>query len=379
VTPTLPYVHADKHAISVTMAYGVERVVFGTDGGIFVSEDGGASFDSSKNNGIVALLAQTIISTPNREDSALIGLQDTGSRARIGHSQIWNQVLGGDGEGAGWSQANNAVTLASSEYMGITRQPGLPSNTGDPNNWLDATNGIDFDHADCFPFFTPIATPTAAADPTGLVFYTVTGSRLYKTTDGAATWNQVVQFGSVASPTCYIRLRWNTIGLHPTNPNAIALGGAGGRVLISTNGGANWKIVQLNGVGLGYASYTSSPAWSSTGALYVASESVVVGATRVVKTLDNGATWTRADTGLPDVAVNVVAVDPHDASGLTVYAGTSIGVYVTRDGGASWKLFGAGLPNVSVVGLYVSPTDDFMRIATFGRGVWEIDLDGDRH
>jgi hypothetical protein len=56
-----------------------------------------------------------------------------------------------------------------------------------------------------------------------------------------------------------------------------------------------------------------------------------------------------------------------------VYAGTDLGVYVTHDGGANWALFGAGLPVVRVQGLYLSPTDDFLRVATYGRGVWEID------
>jgi photosystem II stability/assembly factor-like uncharacterized protein len=172
-----------------------------------------------------------------------------------------------------------------------------------------------------------------------------------------------------------IRLRWNTIGLHPTDPNLLALGGASGRVLISTNGGTAWSTVLLNTLVPGYSSFTSSPAWTRNGILYVASESTTIGAIRLVKSLDKGVTWARADSGLPDVAVNAIAVDPRDASGKTVYAGTYIGVYVTRDGGATWKLFGAGLPNVSVVGLYVSPTEDFMRVATFGRGVWEIDLD----
>jgi photosystem II stability/assembly factor-like uncharacterized protein len=349
--------------------------VFGTDGGVFVSQDGGKSFDSDKNTGIVALLAQTIASTPQRESSAITGLQDTGSRARIGRSTTWNQVLGGDGEGAGWSQANNAVTLASSQFLGIARQPGLPANTGDPNDWLDATSGLDFDNPDCFPFFTAIATPTAAADPTGLVFYTVTGSHLYKTANGGASWSSLVQFGTVDSPQCLIRLRWNVIGLHPTNPQWIALAGASGRVLVSLNGGASWTLKNLNTAVPGYASSNSSPVWSKSGVLYMASESPVPGAIRLVKSLDQGNTWARADSGLPDVAINAIAIDPRDANGQIVYAGTSIGVYWTKDGGATWTLFGAGLPNVSVIGLYVSPTDEFMRIATFGRGVWEIDLE----
>jgi hypothetical protein len=373
--PNLPYAHADNHGAHIGFEGGRERIIFGTDGGVFVSYDGAQSFDSGKNQGIVSLLTQTIIGTPRREDSAISGLQDTGTRARVGNSKIWNQVLGGDGEGVGWSQANNAVTLATTQFEFIARQPGLPANTGDPNNWEDGTTGIDFDNPDCFPFNTPIATPTAKADPTGLVFYNATGSRLYKTVNGAASWQEVVQFGSKTNPSCIIRPRWHAIGLHPRDTRLLALTGAGGRVIVSTNAGAGWTVTPLIGAVPGWTGFNSATAWTRNNLLYLSSESPTPGATRLAVSADKGATWRRADNGLPDVAISHIVADPRDRNGKTVYAGTWIGVYVTYDGGANWKLFGAGLPNVSVQGLYLSPDEDFLRVATYGRGIWEIDLE----
>ena len=376
--PSLPYVHADNHGAMLDIERGRERIVFGTDGGIFVSYDGGRNFNSDKNTGIVSLLTQTIIGTPRREYSAITGLQDNGTRARVRGSQVWNQVVGGDGEGVGWSQSNNAVTIATVEFETIARYENLPASAGDPNNWQDATNGIDFTHPDCFPFYTPIGTPSAKADPTGLVFYNVTGSRLYKTTDGAKNWQQVVQFGTPTSPQCIIRTRWHAIGLHPSDPKLIALTGASGRVIISTNAGSSWSIPRLTSIVPGWTGFNSAAAWTSNNLLYVASESPTPGATRLAVSSDRGVSWTRSDTGLPDVAISDLVADPRDRRGLTLYAGTWIGVYVTRDGGASWKLFGAGLPNVSVVGLYLSPDEDFLRVATYGRGIWEVDLEPGR-
>ena len=376
VTPTLPYVHADNHTATIVQQGGSEQVMFGTDGGIFVSEDGGKSWDSAKNTGIVALLAQTIMSTPQRDSSAITGLQDTGTRARVNSSQTWNQVLGGDGEGTGWSQANNAVTIASAEYMYIARQAGLPANTGNPNNWKDGTGGLDFTNPDCFPFYTAIGTPTAQLDPTGKVFYTTTGSRLYKTTNGAAYWKPVVQFGTTAAPECIVRGVWNSTGLHPTNPKLIAITGAAGRPIISKDGGATWSGTDVSLIDLvpGYEGFNSSAVWTGNNVLYFSSEGRDPGVVHVVKTTDTGKTWSTADGGLPDAAVSQLAVDTRDASGRTLFAATDLGVYWTKDAGKSWSLFGAGLPNVSVRGLYVSPEGRFMRIATYGRGVWEIDL-----
>ena len=376
VTPDLPYVHADNHTATIVQQGRGEQVIFGTDGGIFVSADGGKSFDSAKNTGIVALLAQTIMSTPQRDSSAITGLQDNGTRARIGSSQTWNQVLGGDGEGTGWSQANNAVTIASAQFMYIARQAGLPANTGNPNNWKDGTKGLDFTNPDCFPFYTAIGTPTAQLDPTGKVFFTTTGSRLYRTTNGAASWQQVVQFGTKAAPACIVRGVWNSVGLHPTNPKLVAITGSSGRPIISKDGGATWSGTDVSLIDLvpGYEGFNSSAVWTGNNVLYYSSEGRDPGVVHVVKTTDTGKSWSTADSGLPDAAVSQLAVDTRDASGRTLFAATDLGVYWTQDGGKSWSLFGAGLPNVSVRGLYVSPEGRFMRIATYGRGVWEVDL-----
>ena len=124
----------------------------------------------------------------------------------------------------------------------------------------------------------------------------------------------------------------------------------------------------------GYEGFNSSAVWTGNSALYFSSEGRDPGVVHVVKTSDSGKSWSAVDRGLPDAAVSQLAVDTRDSTNRTLFAATDIGVYWTQDGGANWRLFGAGLPNVSVRGLYVSPEGRFMRVATYGRGVWEIDL-----
>ena len=58
----------------------------------------------------------------------------------------------------------------------------------------------------------------------------------------------------------------------------------------------------------------------------------------------------------------------------TLFAATDLGVYRTTDGGAHWTLFGSHLPQVRVTDLYIPPDGSFLRVATYGRGVWEISL-----
>jgi photosystem II stability/assembly factor-like uncharacterized protein len=97
----------------------------------------------------------------------------------------------------------------------------------------------------------------------------------------------------------------------------------------------------------------------------------------VVKSTQGGApgSWTAAQNGLPTVPVTMLAVDPRDASGRTLYAATDLGVYQTSNGGVRWRLFGAGLPQVRVTDIHASPDGRRLQIATYGRGVWEINFD----
>jgi hypothetical protein len=83
-------------------------------------------------------------------------------------------------------------------------------------------------------------------------------------------------------------------------------------------------------------------------------------------------TWVATGNGIPDVPVNAMAIDP--ASSNNVYAGTDVGVYVSTDGGANWVPYGTGLPAIAVFDMALQNANRFLRIATHGRGWWEISL-----
>jgi photosystem II stability/assembly factor-like uncharacterized protein len=367
----LPYVHADCHAAAFSTLGGQNTVFFGTDGGLFISTDGGGSWSDDKNDGIVSTLFNSIVSSTMNSQNLIAGAQDDGTRERLGSSSVFNQVVGGDGEGVGWSQANNAFTLTSLPGVFIKRTPGLLPNT--IGNWSEADAGID--GPDYYPFYTNIQTPTAIADPTGLQFLTFTGWRVYKTSDGAASWQVIGEAG--VSPGLrpklnrpLFRLTHHAIGISPLDTNHIAVSEYGGSLAITTNGGATWVERNLISLVPGYTGFNTSPAWANNTTLYLANESF--GFDHLVKSTDGGATWTLAQNGLPVVPINRIIVDPRDGAGNTVYAATWIGVYRTTDGGTNWSLFGAGLPNVEAADLYMPRDGSFLRVATYGRGIWEI-------
>ena len=66
----------------------------------------------------------------------------------------------------------------------------------------------------------------------------------------------------------------------------------------------------------------------------------------------------------------VVKYDP--VTPTTIYAGTDLGVYLSTDDGATWNRMGEGFPMVPVRDIYVARNQDFIRVATYGRGLWEI-------
>jgi hypothetical protein len=96
---------------------------------------------------------------------------------------------------------------------------------------------------------------------------------------------------------------------------------------------------------------------------------------RLFRTTDGGQTWTSlvgttAGRQLPNVPVWVVKYDPVTPG--VIYVGTTIGVYVSKDDGATWDRLGNGLPMVSVRDIFIASNSDFIRIATYGRGLWEL-------
>ena len=413
----LPYVHADFHAAAFSNIGGTKTVFFGSDGGLFTSTDGAKSFTDTKNVGVVSIIPYSLISNPTQTSSNIMGLQDNGTFTSVGTS--WNQTIGGDGFGVGWSQANGAHALGSIYFEDIQHANGnsIPQQA----KWTDVSDSIDV----CYgTFFTAIATPNDNVDPSGNVFYTYTSRQIYKSTDGGQTWfdighvrhfplnhldpNPDTQCTQATGPEVASspglsdsrRFRAATHGIgispvppDPNNPAAdgkkhIAVAGSSGWVLTSHDGGATWHEVLLGPSVVvkkkvitpaqlpSWGGFNSSVEWADNSTLYVATENAGFGG-HLAKSTDGGVTFTdisgapfTADNGLPQVPIDRVKVDPRDKN--TVYVGTFLGLYRSTDAGATFSRFGAGLPMVEVSDIYMPPDGSFIRISTYGRGVWEI-------
>jgi hypothetical protein len=189
----LPYAHADFHTGIVSTAGGTGRLLFGNDGGLALSTDDGATWSSAKNAGLGTFLFYSLISTPVVPNAIFGGTQDNGTRVREGSTAVFNQSVGSDGIGTAWSQANAyaaITTVPNNEYLSdlANRVPDL----------LQRFNDTTAPTVGDAVFFTPVATPSATADPTGKDFFTSSAQQVYKTVDGGLSWTVIGVAGSAA-------------------------------------------------------------------------------------------------------------------------------------------------------------------------------------
>ena len=108
------------------------------------------------------------------------------------------------------------------------------------------------------------------------------------------------------------------------------------------------------------------------------------GVPHLYRSTDFGAHWLNVSANLPDAPANAIAIDPNDAN--TAYIALDTGVYVTQQIAACstsncWSVLGTSLPNAPVIALAAGanlPTGDgrlgLLRAATYGRGIWQTPL-----
>jgi LPXTG-motif cell wall-anchored protein len=166
--------------------------------------------------------------------------------------------------------------------------------------------------------------PNYANDQT--VFAGNLDGKVYKSTDGGATWTGVdlgISYQYVYS-----------IAISPNyaTDHTVFAGGNQGGVYKSTDGGASWTSVNLP---------PSSVAISPN---YVTDHTVFAGGQGgVYKSTDGGASWTVVNS-----TIGSVAISPNYAMDHTVFASNSLGVNKSTDGGANWAVVTTTVGSVTI-------------------------------
>lgn len=211
---------------------------------------------------------------------------------------------------------------------------------------------------------------------TGQNWNTLQDARIYKTTDGGATWTQQYRNTGVGA-------FFNSIAFWDADNGVAACDPVGGSFLIvtTTDGGATWNEVPAANLpapkpneyaGFGDTGGTTlfvegkNKAWFGTGN---------AAPIRVIKSTDQGKTWTSVSTPLPTSGdfsgISTVAF----ADSLTGFAGgykssyskTETMLVKTTDGGQSWNLVPALNLHLSTL-QFVPNTNNNMLVASSAQG-----------
>lgn len=160
--------------------------------------------------------------------------------------------------------------------------------------------------------------------------------------------------------------RINTIGFHPTDPNIIYIGAPAGGLWVTTTGGNAWTTTTDMLPTLGVSAVAVDP--TNPSVIYIgtgdrdASDAPGVG---VMKSTDNGSTWTSANVGMGNVIVGKLLIDPTNPQ--IIIAASNSGIYKSTDGAATWVKKAGGefkdltfKPNSTSI-LYAAKSGQFQR------------------
>ena len=334
------YCHAD---IDI-MIYQKNKIYVGSDGGIFVVNDPlnvSSTYYTDLTSGLGIRQFYKIGISQTNPVVVTGGAQDNGTSVYRA-DKTWYDWLGADGMESfvdhsdpnilyGTSQGG---TLYKSTDQGQSRV-GLSSPDGKSGNWITpfeqdpsvsstvysgynqiykSTNGGQ-NWSSISQNFGNNADHLKIAPSDNNTMYAAVGASLFKTTSGGGVgfWSQLLGFsGNI-----------NSIAIHPTNPNKLA---------IATN---------------------------SSDKIYVST--------------DAGATWTSMLLDLPNFAALALVWDTTYNEDI-LYVGMNYGIYYLRENTTSWMPYNTGLPNVRVNELEINSADKKIYAATYGRGLWSVDL-----
>lgn len=240
--------------------------------------------------------------------------------------------------------------------------------------WTPVNNGLGN---------TDVQAVLAAPRPAGsrilrlpVSLYAATAAGIYRSDNDGRSWRAI---NEGLPPRAFVL----EIAVDPVSPDTLYAGTLGHGIFKSTDGGKTWQAINAGVTVSNIFSIAIDP--GDPDRLYASYGSVDerTGAYRggVLRSLDGGASWSEANTGLPrNVFVSVLRLDPADSSVL--YAGYasndgagSVGGGLARsaDGANRWFAASNGLPADSpVISLAIDPlSPGTLYAGTFGRGIFK--------
>lgn len=388
--------HADVHAIA--LAPSDPAVIYhGNDGGIWKSTDSGSNWISLNNATFSATQFQDLTVHPVDRFFSLGGTQDNGTPLLKADASFLRADFGDGGYALIDQNATDTTNVTmyhtyfnlTDSLLGTARILSVPcamegewtfhgiyGGSIDPASYCDGTsdtfNGIP--SSDSVNFYAPQA--LGPGNPNTWYFGT---DKLYRSANRADTT-------ALASQLLQSDVPISAIAISPQDDNVRVVGLNNGKVFATTTGSTTLRQI----AGTGAANGTTTTPATGVGRIAIDPNNKNVAylcfngfgtlaspVAHVWKTMNLGAPiviFSPVSSGLPDIPVNAIAIDPLSRSGnssANIYVGTDAGVYFSPDGGLSWSIYGSGFPHVAVFGLAIQSPSRIIRAATHGRGLYE--------
>ncbi len=353
-----------------------QRMIAGSDGGVYISYDGGVTNDHLYNIPLGEVYALTV----DMEDPYNIyaGLQDheswkgpsNGVNASVGGIADWSTVAVGDG-------MYNQVDPTNSRWVYNTQEFG---SLGRFDQLLRVRERIAPTRAQGQPSlrFNWVA-PFRLSPHNPMTIYA--GAQvLFRSVDRGDNWTEISPDLTKNDPTkisqgpsiqfCTI----TTISESPARQGVIWIGVDDGTVQVTRDGGTTWQNVTAAIATAG----GPEDAWVSR--VFGSSHDpavAYVAKTRhrqddfrpmVFRTADYGATWKMIVGGLPERPVNVIVEDP--VNPRLLFLGNDGGVFASTDAGGTWMPVKGNMAVAPVHDMMIHPRQGDLVVGTYGRGVW---------
>jgi photosystem II stability/assembly factor-like uncharacterized protein len=201
---------------------------------------------------------------------------------------------------------------------------------------------------------------------------------LWKSEAGGYGWNKISEFPNMPGYGAPKPI-WD-VALAPTNADVIYVAKqpypyAGiqftGELWKTFDGGETWENIS-SGLPLFYSYPNDIAVGSDPNMVYVALSGFDDG-DKIYKSENGGEDWTNISGSIPNIPVTSVVCQLGSQKD-DIYVGTDLGVYHLNHDFTDWQLYNENLPNVIVNELEINYVQSKLVAATYGRGVWEVDL-----
>jgi len=364
-TDSIGGVHADHHAMWIN-PNDDEHIILGNDGGLYISYDGGATWDHKNSMSVGQFY--TVNVDMEKPYNIYGGLQDNGTM--VGSSRTipnvrgrWESIFGGDGMFVNVDPRNSDIVYVGYQFGNYYR---INRETGD-RAYITPKHNIGEDRLR-FNWRTPVVMSHHNPD----IIY-IGAQKVYRSLNQGDNWTAITgdltngpKEGNVPFATI------TEIAESPLNFGTVYFGTDDGNVWILREGQTIQKLNSGIPDGLWVSSIHPSNHDEATVYLSLTGYRNDNFDNYVYKSTDFGRSWKSIAGDLPQESVNVIYEDPKVAGLL--YIGTDHGLYTSFNDGDNWQHMGA-IPNVATYDLIVHPRDLDLIVGTHGRSIYVMDVE----